>query len=93
MSSPVGEFPIELVERIASELETLREVVSFSLVCNLFYTAVNCNQTVFRSLFLRLYERPRIPGGYDYKAAFRRRHSGVFEEDVLRDIILGKSAI
>jgi len=93
MSSLVGEFPIELVEHIASELETLRDVVSFSRVCNLFYTAVNCNQTVFRTLFLHLYERPRVPEGYDYKTAFRRRHSDVFEEDVLRDIILGKSAI
>ena len=60
---------------------------------NLFHTAVNLNQTVFLTIFLHLYERPRVPEGYDYKTAFRRRHSDVFEEDVLRDIILGKSAI
>jgi len=93
MSSLVGEFPIELVEHIASELETLQYVLYFSLFCNLFHMAVSCNQTVFRSLFLPLYERPRAPEGYDYKTAFRRRNLELFEEDVLRDIILGKSAI
>ncbi|KDR71269.1 hypothetical protein GALMADRAFT_271186 [Galerina marginata CBS 339.88] len=88
MSLLQSDFPIELAEHIASELETIQDVLSFSLVCHHFHTAVNCDQSVYRSHFLRLYEPPRTPEGYDYKTSLQQRYSKIFDEDVLRDIIL-----
>lgn len=86
----LSNFAVELLKLIASELEVVHDVLSFSLVCRQFYAAVNCDHSVFQSLFLRTYERPLDPQGYDYTAAYRIRHSAAFEDpEVLRDIVLG----
>lgn len=82
-------IPLELLKLIAGDLPVIQNVLSFSLVSRIFNDAINSDQVVYQALFLKTYEPPANPVGYDWKRQFRRRHPKTLSEEVVIEMILG----
>ncbi|KAI5820771.1 hypothetical protein BZA77DRAFT_383903 [Pyronema omphalodes] len=66
-------IPPELLKLIAGFLPTINDIINLSRSSIHCHNAINSDQIVWRSAFLNLYDPPRYPLGYDYKASLARR--------------------